>query len=253
MAKRMKVRGRRKVNWRFVVFSALVMLVFSTVQLYIYIENNLGPRFVQVAEAQSRAYTTRAINESLSKLISDQADYDKLVVLRQGDDGRTSAGFFNMQEATRLQYAMTTRIEDLMQELSDKKLTLPFGQAMSDSVLSAMGPDIPVQIHPISSVRSNVRWETQSVGINQTVHVLYLEVDVRAEIVVPFVTKPTEIKSKVPFAYLVMVGDVPQVVFNATGQPVATGSNQIMPPIQLPDLNGGTTGAAAGRALQEAP
>lgn len=237
MARRMKVRGRRKVNWRFVVFAVLVMLVFSSVQGFFYIENNLGPKFVAVAEAKSKSYTTRAVNESISKMIAEEADYDKLVVLREGENGRLNAGSFNMQEATRLQYAVTQHIEDLMKELASKELRLPLGHAFSTTVLADMGPDIPVKVTPISAVASNVRWETMEKGINQTIHVLYLEVNVHSKVVVPFGTKPTDIQARVPIAYLVMMGDVPQVVLNARGESVASPGNQIMPPLQLPDLN----------------
>jgi sporulation protein YunB len=235
--------GRRRINWRFIVFALLVFFVFSTVQTFYFLESNLRPTFVKLAEAYSKEVATEAINESIAKKIAEQADYDKLVSLKEGANGKITAGYFNLQEATRVQYQVTEHIQEAVSHLAEKEMSLPMGVALNNSLLAGIGPNVPVKIQPIGHVKSEVGWETRDAGINQTVHVLYLDVHVSISVVVPFSTTPSEFDSKVPIAYLVMVGDVPQMVYNATGQTVKSGSNPSsgsMPPVQLPNLNEGS-------------
>jgi sporulation protein YunB len=235
--------GRRRINWRFVVFALLVFFTFSTVQTFYYLESNLRPTFIKLAEAYSKEVAAEAINDSIAKKIAEQANYDKLVSLKEGANGKVTAGYFNLQEASRVQYQVTEHIQEVVNGLAEKELSLPMGMALNNSLLSSLGPHVPVKIQPIGHVKSEVGWETRDAGINQTVHVLYLDVHVSTSVVVPFSTKTTEFDSKVPIAYLVLVGDVPQMVYNAKGETVKSGSGNgssgVLPPVQLPNLNDG--------------
>ncbi|MCX7570307.1 sporulation protein YunB [Tumebacillus sp. DT12] len=239
MRKRMRV-GRRKVNWRFVLFALLVLLLFSTIQTVNYLEDNLRPAFIKVAELYSKEVASEAINDSIAKRITQETNYEKLINLKENSSGKVTAGFFNLQEASRIQYAVTQDIQDVLHGLQEKEIHLPAGMAADSTILSSIGPAIPIKIRPGGHVRSEVGWETHEKGVNQTVHILYLEIDVHTTVVVPFTTQPSELKTKVPIAYLVMMGDVPQVVLNSQGQQTIKGTGgttDLLPPLQLPDLN----------------
>lgn len=233
---RMKVRARRKLNLKFMVFLSLSMVMALTVQTFYYIDHNLRPTFMVIAEDKSKQMATDVINKAVIEQIADNTDYDSLVNFKQQTNGKLTAGFFNMQEAVRIQGEVTDNIQKALQSLPQKTISLPIGLAFNNSILASMGPNIPIQITPIGAVKSNIGWDTRELGINQTVHILYLEVDIQTEVVVPFDTKPFDLKTKVPISYLVMMGDVPEMVYNAKGESISSNSGAL-PPIQLPNLN----------------
>jgi len=240
MAMKFRAGGRRRLPKRFVLFTVLVVLVLSTMQFLSYLDSNLRPTLMKAAEAYSKEVATKAINESIAKRLSSDIDYAKLINFREGKDGKVQAGFFNLQEAGKIQEKATMSIQHDLHNLEQTELKLPMGVALGNSLLAAVGPDVPITITPVGHVQSKVDWEVREAGINQTVHILYLEIHVDASVIIPFSTKQVDVTTKAPIAYLVMVGDVPQMVFNAKGESLTgngTGNASLVPPIQLPDLN----------------
>ncbi|MGZ6503237.1 MAG: sporulation protein YunB, partial [Tumebacillaceae bacterium] len=199
----MKIRGRRKLNMKFMVFLILAMVMASTVQTFYYIDHNLRPTFMVLAEEKSKQLATDVINKAVIEQIADNTNYDSLIDFKQQSNGRLTAGYFNMQEAVRIQGEVTDNIQKALQSLPQKSLSLPLGIAFNNSILASMGPNIPIQITPIGTVKSNIGWDTREAGINQTVHILYLQVDIQTEVLVPFATKPFDLSTKVPISYLV--------------------------------------------------
>ena len=63
----------------------------------------------------------------------------------------------------------------------------------------------------------NVITEFKSVGINQTQHKIYLQIDSTVRILTPFSTFGKEIKTDVILTEAVIVGDVPDSYYNLEG------------------------------------
>ena len=51
--------------------------------------------------------------------------------------------------------------------------------------------------------------EFKQAGINQTIHRIYVKVDTKVQVIIPFSNKFVEIGSEVPIAETIIVGDVP--------------------------------------------
>ena len=239
----MRVRRQRgRVNWRFVLFVLLVLFVFTTVQGIYYVENSLRPAAITVAEAYTKKQAAKMINDSIIERISNDANYSKLINFREGQGGKISAGYFDLQEATRIQAKAVTSIQDALSGMGQKVLKIPMGMALDNSLLADLGPDIPVKVTPSGIVKSNVGVETRDVGINQSVHILYLDIQVETSVIIPFTSKKTVIETRAPLAYLWTAGDVPQVVYNAKGEQLGTTSApQVLPPIELPKIGESVT------------
>ncbi|KEO85234.1 sporulation protein YunB [Tumebacillus flagellatus] len=247
----MKIGRRKKLNWRLVLFLVLVMIVFSTVQTIYYYETSMRPHLEVAAEKYAKQYAVKTINDSISKKIADEANYNLLMNFREGANGRISAGYFNMQEATRLQAKVTDYVQSELTHAKEEEISLPLGVVYESSILAGIGPNIPIKIRPVSIVKSQVGYDTQSAGINQTVHVLYLDITVEETIIVPFSSHPSQYSTRVPIAYVVLAGDVPQMVFNSQGNAVGQSSTAI-PPIELPNLGEPSSTSSAAPSQNQA-
>jgi sporulation protein YunB len=233
----MRVRRRRgRVNWRFIVFALLVLFVFTTVEGILYVDHTLRPALMTIAEAHLKEKAAQVINDSITARISQDTNYNKLINFREGAGGKISAGYFDLQEATRIQQKAVSSIQDALTSMEQKEMSIPMGMALNNSILSQIGPDVPIQVTPHAVVKSNIGVETRDVGINQSVHILYLDLQVEASVIIPFSTKDTVIATRAPLAYLWTAGDVPQVVYNAKGEQLGT-TQQVLPPIDLPKLS----------------
>jgi sporulation protein YunB len=103
--------------------------------------------------------------------------------------------------------------------------SVPLGRVTDNTLLSNLGPDIPIEFSAIGDVRSDVKTKVVEFGINGGVIEVYIEVKVNIEIIIPLATDTTTVTRNIPIGMGVFRGDVPQF-FN--------GSGNSSPAIQLP-------------------
>lgn len=221
--RRRRMRLRKPVKrWKVIAVTSSLFVFLFVVQTFVFIEYNLRPIFIQVAESYARRIATEAINDAVSKKVAEQTDYGEIVKFYKDNQGNIRSAVFNLNEANRIKSQATDRVQEVLNEVNDKNLLeikLPIGQAFHSTILAAMGPTVPITTIPIGTVKSTIQEHSETLGINQTKHTLTLDLDVQVNIIIPLVTKTMELHSQVPIASFVMVGDVPQYFFDAAGNP----------------------------------
>lgn len=231
--RRRKMRLRKPVKrWKAIAVTTSIFVLFFLVQTFIFMEYNLRPVFTQVAESYARKIATEAINDAISKKVAEETRYTEIVVFYKDNQGNIRSAVFNLNEANRIKSLSTLRVQEVLNEINDKnllKIKLPIGQAFHSTLLAAMGPTVPVSITPIGSVVSDIEERSETLGINQTKHTLTLDIDVQVNIIVPLVSKTTEIHSQIPIASFVVVGEVPQFFYDAAGNPFVPQGTPVFP------------------------
>ncbi|ADG06961.1 sporulation protein YunB [Kyrpidia tusciae DSM 2912] len=218
--RRFRVGFRRRVpgGRRPFLLVAVGILGFLVLAFYV-LDYNIRPVFVDIAKGMARRLATDAINQALVQTVQQGIDYSKLVTLQTDRNGRVIGATLDEKEVLRLQTAVTTRVQAVVDHLSTQQIDVPIGQAMNSSIFSAFGPMIPVAIVPFGTAESEVQQTTREAGINQTIHEVDIQVQARIQILAPFVAEPVDVQTKVPVAYMVLVGEVPQYFFDARGLP----------------------------------
>lgn len=187
------------------------------------LDRSLRPPFMAIATGVARQLATEAINDALTKRIAEDSEYAKLVVLDKDANGKVTSAHFNFAEVARIESLTTLRVQHVLTRLEEKTIYVPALQAMGSAILAPLGPSIPIRIEPLGSAQSEVEPVVQTAGINQTVHILYLHIVAQVIVVVPFVTQPVRVDTRIPIAYVVFVGSVPQTTVVGAGSPVSVG------------------------------
>lgn len=211
--------GRRSFSGRRSVW-VMGLAVFGLFALAFYIlDYNIRPVFVEIAKGMARRLATDAITQSLLRTVQENVDYSKLMTLHTDRNGRIIGATLNEREVLRLQTDVTTRVQAVVDHLSEQKIQVPIGQALNSSIFSAFGPMISVGMIPFGTAESEVEQTVKQAGINQTITEVDIKIQARIQIVAPFVREPVDIQTKVPVAYMVLAGDVPQYFFDGRGLP----------------------------------
>lgn len=92
-----------------------------------------------------------------------------------------------------------------------------FGSFTGIKLLSGRGPGIKIKISSIGNVKTDLKSEFSSKGINQTLHRVYLKVDCEVSILTPFNNITKSISNQILIAENVIVGDIPQTYYNLEG------------------------------------
>ena len=82
------------------------------------------------------------------------------------------------------------------------------------SSLSGISPSVKVAMERAGSIESKIDSEFTSVGINQTLHRIYLNLSCSIGILTPFKTVSKEVSSRVLLTETIIVGTVPSTYYN---------------------------------------
>ena len=96
-------------------------------------------------------------------------------------------------------------------------LKLRFGSFTGLKLMSGKGPGIKIRISTIGNVKTDLKSEFVSKGINQTLHRIYLQVDCEVSILTPFDDITQSISNQVLLAENVIIGNIPNTYYNLEG------------------------------------
>lgn len=198
-------------------FIAAVVFSVMTIQTLIFLENRLEPTLLILASQKSEQLAKEAITDAVTKRISQQGvDFHQIVKIEKDKEGQIQAYQFNFKEYARIVGETTSRIQNKLQEFENDNVnsTIPLGLATGNSLLANMGPDLPVTFMPIGSVKTKLETELKEAGINMVLATVYIYVEVDLRIVIPFATDEQTVTTKIPITHSLIVGDVPQYLYN---------------------------------------
>lgn len=108
--------------------------------------------------------------------------------------------------------------EEMYSDFLDKKFRngiiyeVPIGIAFNNSLLSNIGPKIPVKVEYSGNVGLDVKTSVKSYGINSALIEVYIYVEVTQSTILPFNTKEVKVSSEIPVIMKVVKGTIPNYI-----------------------------------------
>lgn len=244
MFKRKKIRIKKvkRRNWitkgplpfKYVLLISFIIFNILTMISLIIINKNLEPSLMSIAETRARQFAAQAINDAIDKNISENIDINELIVKHENQNGETAFSFnpqvyhkvtadaskrvqkyLDLVEAGQLE-----QLENFKNDININKENtssshgivyhIPLGMATGMTLLSNLGPDIPVRLQILGDVTSNVETKIIPSGINNTYIEAYINVKVHMNVIIPLKEEPIEVSYQVKVGDLFHPGKVPQ-------------------------------------------
>ena len=164
----------------------------------------------QIAVSDAADLVSAEVNRVVARVLS-QEDFASLRYVRfeKNEAGEIAAVSADMGAVNALSAAI---LENVVGTAENRTLTvkIPAGSLSGVSLLMGRGPEVPVEILMLTSSRVGFDNSIVSAGINQTKHRLLLSVFVDIDVVVPWGTRSTQVRSQVLIADTIVVGQVPE-------------------------------------------
>jgi sporulation protein YunB len=210
-------------GWLIAFIAVLIVLAIAMS----IVDIKLRPSIARASVAVATRVATEALNQAVTQELAQNADHAKLITFEGGAGPRDlTVTRLNLEAVTRIQSQATRRAEDSLKALSVQKIRLPIAHMLGGSVLSIADMNVPLRLSLLGNAHSSIAVDVKSVGVNQVVHILYLDISAQVNVVAPFVTAPIEVHSRSPIAYIVMSGSVPNSYYNSTaGNPPTNAGN----------------------------
>lgn len=223
-------RKKGPLPFSYVFFLSLIVFVILTLQGLYLIEKIIRPTILDIANLETFKIATSAINYAVSNTLKD-VDMNKLVVIKEDEQNNISsvgfdANIFNQVTTLAVENAQyflklleEGRLEEL--EMIDNQLpkkgsnesnalySLPLGLATKNSLFAQFGPLIPVQFKSIGDVDVELNEHVEHVGINNTWIRISMDIEVQAQVIVPFASKVGKVMTTVPVGMIFVPGKVP--------------------------------------------
>lgn len=199
-------RIAKKKRWKLYVLSLLVvMLLFS-----VWLEANIRPIILTMAEAKCRALSVQALHNSISEVLAGKVTYEDLMTAQMDNEGRVSMLSANTNRMNALSAEVAAVVQKKLANLGVEQMGIPLGSALGSKLLAGEGPRVPFKVYPIGSVTTDFYSEFESSGINQTRHKVFLTLTATVQIIIPTDAKSISVSQDILVAESIIVGRVPE-------------------------------------------
>ncbi|GGL53229.1 sporulation protein YunB [Sporolactobacillus putidus] len=235
---------RRTMPLRKVFFlSLLIFILFTWAGIWI-VNDQMKPAVMNIAVSQAEQLGNYAINYGVGENVLaniqkntdpnqlPNMDTNKLIVTHRNAQNEVSDYELNSAEANRIRGVISDRILWFLRMAEKGKITMtngpaqdlqyvqnsggtgmianiPLGQILNNALLSNYGPRIPVEMDVVSNVATDIQWDYKNVGINNIIFVIYLNVNVKVNVIVPFAMQTATINQHIPIGSKVLPQGVP--------------------------------------------
>ncbi|HEY4602193.1 MAG TPA: sporulation protein YunB [Cerasibacillus sp.] len=235
MRKRTRFKSRTPPPMSQLLFISFLFVMISTLLSIWYIDTKIKPVLMEIAKRKTTEFATRAINSAVK--FAENYTFDQIARTITDQNGNVSIVGWDSSVVNKINRAATDRVEeffrsmnrgeppdyedplsepeiygDTVDELVEKDPTvveIPIGQATGNAILANLGPKIPVNLELIGSVRTDIQEEREEFGINNVFVTLYVLVEADVQIIVPFTTEVTTVKTRIMIDKHLVMGQVP--------------------------------------------
>ena len=206
-----------RYRWRRFVRRLLLVLCL-VIALVLFLRYKYNGAIVGLAETQVKNATSDLINDAIDKQIEGgNVQYDRIVYFEKDLDGRITALKTNMSEVNRLKTNILNIINDDILRMDTSDMGIPLGSLFFPELFSGRGPTLPVSILSIRNSDASFSSDFVEAGINQTLHQLNMQISVDIAVLVLGKTSYFTISSQVVVAETIIVGQVPETLFQTGG------------------------------------
>lgn len=174
------------------------------------LEAKLRPVVAEIAAAQAQNTMTAVIENAVTAdLAARQVGYSDLIVIQRDERGVITALTTDMAQMNLLRAELTSAILEALEEVNISNIQVPLGSLFDLEPLWAKGPALKARAMTVGTVRAEFDSQLTSAGVNQTLHRIWLEVDVPMTLLLPGGEVEASLHTRLCVAETVIVGKVP--------------------------------------------
>ena len=174
------------------------------------LETKLRPVVAEIASAQAQNTMTAVVENAVTAdLAARQVSYVDFVTIQRDEGGAITALTTDMARMNLLRSELTAAILEALKGVDVSDVQVPLGSLFDLEPLWAKGPALKAKAMTVGTVRAEFDSQLTSAGVNQTLHRIWLEVDVPMTLLLPGGEVETALHTRLCVAETVIVGKVP--------------------------------------------
>ncbi len=174
------------------------------------LEAKLRPVVAEIASAQAQNAMTAVVESAVTAdLAARNVSYSDFVTIQRDEEGTITALTTDMARMNLLRTELAAAILETLERVDVSDIQVPLGTLFDLEPLWAKGPTLKTRAITIGTVQAEFDSQLTSAGVNQTLHRIWLEVDVPMKLLLPGGEVETGLHTRLCVAETVIVGRVP--------------------------------------------
>jgi len=205
----------RTIKARTLKFYLIVIMTMTLCYLvFNFIEYQVTPNILAIAENQAKIIATEAINNAVKEKITKNVTYKDFISIHKDSSGQITLIQINTVEINRLEAETSLEVIKALREATMDGIRIPLGAATNSKILSNYGPLIRIELLPVGTIKVNTVEAFEEAGINQTRHRIFLDITANIQIIQPLLRSNIIVNTNVPLVETIIVGNVPQTILD---------------------------------------
>lgn len=203
-----KKNQRRFGFKRFAVFFVLSVCI---VGVYMYYKFVVTEQVLKICSDYSEVYATESVNEAVIETLKEGIKYTDLVAVEKNSNGDVTLMTANSYKINLINREISDLSLKTIRKKLEKGVPVPAWSFTGIGFLSGYGKAVYFKAVFVSNVTCEFSSVFQSVGINQTLHSIYIDVETEINLEIPANKKSDKCKSSVLVSEAIIVGKVPEI------------------------------------------
>ena len=204
-------KKRKKSAKRLFAFLLLLIISLSLMAYYRFL---ICTQIFKISSDYAYAYSTEAVNEAVLYSLSESVNYNDLMSVVRNNDGDIVLMSANSYKVNYISREITKTTSNILDRKLKGGIPIPLLAFSGIEILSAYGKEVNFKALNVSSVICDFSSEFKAVGINQTLHSIYVNVICDVKIEVPLAPQVKTCETSVLISETVLIGKVPEIYLN---------------------------------------
>ena len=194
----------------------IILVIIISILTFTMVIRSITPVFTVLCKDKAKSMATIICNEETTKIINNY-EYDDLVTIYKDENGNITMMKSNIIPINKIISDVAEKIQKRINETEQEEIGIRLGSFLGSKIFSGRGPLIPIKLSTSGNVQTDLRSEFKAVGINQTIHRIYLQIDCDINILTAYTDTVEKISNQVLIAENVIVGQIPSTYYNLEG------------------------------------
>lgn len=206
-----KKRKKRFKKKRFFSLLITLLVVFC---FFLYYKFFVYNKLVDISCDYAYSYSTESVNKAVLLSLDNDISYTDLVKIEKNQSGDIILMSTDSYKVNLINRKVAQSTSTLLKEKIEKGVPIPFFAFTGIGLFSGYGKPIYLKTLAVTSVICDFDSDFQGVGINQTLHSVYVKVKSTVAVELPLNSKRIDLETKVLINETVLLGKVPEIYLN---------------------------------------
>lgn len=232
----MKMVIRKKKNKHIILklIVIIIIAIFCSIMLIKYFSDKINPGLMIYAEDEVTRLASLVITHSINDEFIEEIDEENIFEIVRNNIGEIQLISYNAKKVNDLLNSIAVIVQNNLKAIEDGNIEfldlsgsylkeydgdllkegiiseIPFGSFLDNTLLSNVGPKIPVRFTLIGDVTTSIKTDVKEYGINSALLQVFIEVSVNFRVNLPFISNKINVVDSMPISIKIIQGSIPE-------------------------------------------